>query len=190
MKINDISIDNILKYFQENANQKSLEGMARVGITPEEAYGVKIPVLRALAKSIGKNTQLAQELWEINKRETRILACMIADPNEVTEELLEAWVKDFDYWEICDQCILNLFEKSRFAYLKSFEWAKRKEEYVKRAGFVLMARLAFGDRKATDDSILEFLPAIKENINDDRNTVKKAISWALREMGKRSIHMN
>ncbi|HUT82828.1 MAG TPA: DNA alkylation repair protein [Candidatus Bathyarchaeia archaeon] len=185
-----LTLQQILAHLEENSDPDSLIGMARVGITPADAFGTKIPILRSLAKKLGKNHSLAQELWSINKRETRILACMIDDPKLVTEEQLESWVVEFSYWEICDQCILNLFEKTRFAYQKSYEWSERDEEYVKRAGFVLMARLAFSDRISKDEKLVTFIPIIKRQISDERTTVKKAISWALREMGKRSLQLN
>ena len=164
--------------------------MAKFGITSKNAYGVSIPDLRKLAKKIGKNHDLALQLWEIDTRETRILASMIDEPDLVTEEQMESWVKKFDYWEICDQVCMNLFAYTKFAYGKALEWSKREEEFVKRAGFALMAWLAFKDKKADDAKFEEFFMAIKEESTDDRTYVKKAVNWALRQIGKRNLNLN
>jgi len=185
-----MSYEEILQMLEENANPESIAGMARAGITPEHAYGVKIPVLRKIAKNAGRNSELAKKLWSKNTRETRILACMIEDPSTITEEQMEEWVKEFDYWEICDQCIMNLFDRTEFTNRKIFEWTKRGEEYVKRAGFALIARLAWSDKTKSNEEILEFLPLIIREANDERNMVKKAINWALRQIGKRNLFLN
>ncbi|HUU79512.1 MAG TPA: DNA alkylation repair protein [candidate division Zixibacteria bacterium] len=183
-------LEQIIAKFEKHANPENLVGMAKFGITPDHAYGVSLPVIRDLAKEIGKNHLLAQELWNTNIREPRILACMIADPNKVTEELLEKWVRDFDYWEICDQCIMNLFVKTKFAYTKSLEWVRRDDEYIRRSGFVLMAILSYRDKKTDDSKFLSFLPICKKYSTDQRNIVKKAISWSLRRIGARNLFLN
>ena len=134
MRCNDI-----LKKLKTLYNPKAVEGMARFGINPKNTYGVSIPNLRKMAKETGINHTLAQQLWASDIRETRILASMIDDSEVVTEEQMERWVKDFNYWEICDQCCMNLFKKTKFAYQKVVAWSSREEEFVKRAGFVLMA---------------------------------------------------
>jgi len=185
-----ILYEDIIQMLEENADPKSLAGMARAGITPEQAYGVKIPVLRKIAKNLGRNSDLAKQLWARNTRETRILACMIEDPKTITEEQMENWVMEFDYWEICDQCIMNLFDRTVFTNKKIFEWTKREEEYVKRAGFALIARVAWSDKSKSNEEILEFLPIIIREANDERNMVKKAVNWALRQIGKRNIILN
>lgn len=182
--------DDILKRLKSLSDPRAVEGMAKYGITPERTYGVSIPNLRKIAKETGKDHELAKKLWESNIRETRILACMTDDPEMVSEEQMENWVKDFDYWEICDQCCMNLFEKTKFAYQKSIEWSSRDEEFVKRAGFVLMARLAFSDKKADDERFEKFFPIIKREATDNRNFVKKAVNWALRQIGKRNLNLN
>ena len=164
--------------------------MARCGITPDSTYGVSIPNLRKVAKEIGIDHELAQQLWETDIRETMILACMVDDPEMTTEEQMERWAGDFDYWEICDQCCQNLFENTKFAYQKCVEWSSNEQEFIKRAGFVLMARLAFKDKRAEDSQFEKFLPIIKREASDSRNYVKKAVNWALRQIGKRSLHLN
>lgn len=173
------------------ANPKDVAGMARFGIKPANPLGgISTPYLRKLAKTIGKNHALAYQLWDSTVHEARTLATMIENPTQVTEEQMERWVRDFDSWDICDQCCSNLFDKTQLAYQKALEWTKRPEEYVKRAGFVLMAVLAVHDKAADDDLFLEFLPIIKREADDDRNYVKKAVNWALRQIGKRSINLN
>ncbi len=191
-----IEYDDILKKLKSLSNPKAIEGMARYGITPESTYGVSIPNLRKVAKEIGgacdstRSHVLAQQLWESNIRETKILASMVDDPKTVTEEQMERWIKDFDYWEICDQCCMNLFEKTKFAYQKCIEWSFREEEFVKRTGFVLMARLAVSDKTADGKKFESFFPIIKREATDDRNYVKKAVNWALRQIGKRNLTLN
>lgn len=115
---------------------------------------------------------------------------MIDEPKMVTVKQMENWVKDFDSWDLCDQCCGDLFDKTEFAYQKAMEWSKRDEEFVKRAGFVLMAKLALHDKKAEDKAFLTFLPIIKRESIDDRNFVKKAVNWALRQIGKRNVDLN
>jgi 3-methyladenine DNA glycosylase AlkD len=114
----------------------------------------------------------------------------VDDPQHVTEEQMEAWVRDFDSWDICDQVCSNLFDRTLFAYRKVVEWSGRDEEYVKRAGYVLMAALAVHDKKASDEVFLAFLPIIKAGAADERNFVKKAVNWALRQIGKRNAKLN
>ena len=181
----------ILKRLESLSNPEAVSGMERYGIsTKDKVYGVSIPNLRKLAKEAGKNHSLAQQLWESGSRESRILAGMIDDPKIVPEEQIDRWVEDFDNWEVCDQCCMNLFEKTEFAYQKCFQWSSRDEEFVKRAGFVLMARLAVSDKKAGDRDFEQFLPVIKREAHDNRNYVRKAINWALRQIGKRNLSLN
>lgn len=185
----DLEGDILLK-LKSLSNPKAVEGMRRYGITPEETFGVSIPNLRKIAREIGINHNLSLKLWNINIRETRILASMIDDPKLVSEEQMEDWVKTFDYWEICDQVCQNLFAHTRFAYSKALEWSKRNEEFVKRAGFTIMARLAVGDKKKEDKEFEEFLKVIVDEVVDDRTYVKKAVNWALRQIGKRNLYLN
>jgi len=172
------------------SDPKAVEGMARYGINPQNAYGVSVPNLRQMAKEIGVNHDLAIELWSSDIHEARILASMIADPKLTTEELMESWVKDFDSWDVCDQCCMNLFKRTPFAYRKAIEWSRNEEEFIKRAGFVMMACLAVGDKKAKDRQFEPFFPIIKGEATDDRNFVKKAVNWALRQIGKRNSNLN
>ncbi len=167
-----------------------MEGMARYGINPEKNLGVSVTTLRKVAKEIGKDHQLAQRLWSTEIRDARMVAALIDDPKLVREEQMERWVKDFNSWDICDHCCGHLFDKTEYAYQKAREWSKRKEEFVKRAGFALMAWLAVHDKKAEDKEFLIFFPLIKNESIDSRNYVKKAINWALRNIGKRNLNLN
>jgi len=185
-----VNRDDILKQLKFLSNPKAIEGMARFGITPERTYGVSIPNLRKIAKEIGKDHNLAQELWESNVRETRILASMVDEPDKVTEEQMESWAREFDYWEICDQCCNNLFKKTKFAYQKCIEWSEKEGEFIKRAAFVLMTVLVVHDKKADDKEFEKFFPIIKREVTDGRNFVKKAVNWALRQIGKRNLSLN
>jgi len=180
----------ILKKLKARSNPKNVEGMARFGINPKNTYGVSIPELRKMAKEAGNNHGLALQLWGSGIHEGRILAGMVDEPEKVTEEQMENWAKNFDSWDICDQICSNLFDKTEFAYQKAVEWSERKEEFVKRAGFVLMACLAVHDKKAEDTEFVKFLPIIKRESTDNRNFVKKAVNWALRQIGKRNLNLN
>ena len=143
-----------------------------------------------IAKSIGKNHKLAGDLWNTGLHEARIIACLIDDPDKVTEKQMEKWVKDFNSWDLCDQCCNNLFRKTRFAHQKAVEWSSREEEFVKRAGFVMIAVLAVHDKKSEDNVFLKFLEIAKKQSTDERNFVKKAINWAIRQIGKRNECLN
>lgn len=180
----------IIEKLKSLSDPEAVEGMARYGITPEKTYGVSIPNLRKIAKETGRGQDLSLKLWECNTRETRILAGMIGDPAKVTLEQMESWVREFTYWEICDQCCMNLFEKTVFAYRQAEQWSMNEEEFIKRAGFVLMARLAVSDKKADDNYFENFLPLIKREAADGRNFVKKSVNWALRQIGKRNLNLN
>ncbi len=182
--------EDILKKLKSLSDSKAVAGMARFGINPKNTYGVSIPNLRKMAKEIGKSHFLAQQLWFSGIHEARILAGLIDDSKEVTEEQMEKWVKDFDSWDTCDQVCMNLFDKTEFAHKKAVEWSSKKEEFVKRAAFALMATLAVHDKKSKDEDFLKFLPIIKRESVDDRNYVKKAVNWSLRQIGKRNIKLN
>ena len=172
------------------SNPKALEGMARFGINPENNFGVSIPNLRKIAKETGRDHQLAHSLWATEIHDARILASMIEEPEEVSKNQADKWASDFDSWDVCDEVCMNVFEKLPFAYEKAVEWTGSREEFIKRAGFVLIARLAVSDKKAEDIKFIKFFPYIKEHSKDNRNFVKKAVNWALRQIGKRNINLN
>jgi len=179
----------ILSQLREMSTPAVREGMQRFGIDATHALGVSIPALRALAKEIKKDHALALALWETKFHEARILASMIDDPAHVTVRQIDAWVKDFNSWDLCDQVCGNLFDRTAFAVEKAIAFSKRKEEFVKRAGFVLMAEYAVHNKKAEDKVFLAFLPLIEKEACDDRNFVKKAVNWALRQIGKRNARL-
>lgn len=182
--------DKILGRLKTLSNPEAVAGMARFGINPKNTYGVSIPVLRKMAKEEGRNHSLALELWESGIHEARVLASMLDVPVEVTASQMESWVSDFDSWDVCDQCCSNLFDKTPMAHRKAIEWSSRKEEFVKRAGFALMAALSVHDKRATNSQFRKYLPVIKRESVDDRNFVKKAVNWALRQIGKRNPQLN
>jgi len=176
----------VLARLRSMARPGGREGMARFGINPDRALGVRIPDLRTLAREIGTDHPLALRLWRTGVHEARILAGMIDDPARVTERQMESWARSFDSWDLCDQVCMNLFDKAPLAWSKAAEWAGRDEEFVKRAGFALMACLAVHDKGAGDEAFRRFLPSIEREAGDDRNFVKKAVNWALRQIGKRN----
>jgi 3-methyladenine DNA glycosylase AlkD len=187
---NQTVVSDVLESLRSLSNPETLSSMARFGIKADKAFGVSVPALRKLAKSIGKDHPLALELWDTGLHEARELATMIADPKQITEELMEGWVKEINSWDVCDGCCANLWDKTTFAYQKARQWSKRPEEFVKRAAFSLMAALAVHDKKASDDTFTRFLPIIKRESTDERNFVKKAVNWALRQIGKRNRKLN
>lgn len=181
----------ILAKLKSMASPKDRAGMARFGITVDRAFGgITTPVLKKLARQIGKDHRLAQELWKSGYHEARHLAALIDEPAKVTEQQLERWARDFDSWDIVDGCCLNLLVETPYAHVKAVEWSRRDEEYVKRAAFSLMAVLAVHDKQARDAKFLRFLPIIKRESVDGRNFVKKAVNWALRQIGKRNRPLN
>jgi 3-methyladenine DNA glycosylase AlkD len=180
----------ILEQLRSQANPANVEGMARYGINPHNTLGVSMPILRGIARQNRQNHALALELWDSGIHEARILAALVADPGQVDDELMERWVGDFDSWDVCDQVCSNLFDKTPLAYHKAVEWASRRPEYVKRAGFVLMAALAVHDKKTPDQAFEVFFPIILREAVDERNFVKKAVNWALRGIGKRNRALN
>jgi len=182
--------DEIIDRLWKSANLDNVNGMARFGIATYNTLGVPMPALRAMATEIGRDHMRARTLWESGIHEARILAGLIDDPRQVSPAQMEAWVAAFDSWDVCDQVCSNLFDKTPHAREKAVEWAGRNEEFVKRAGFVLMAELAVHDKKATDERFVQFLPEIVLGAVDDRNFVKKAVNWALRQIGKRNLSMN
>jgi 3-methyladenine DNA glycosylase AlkD len=165
----------IINYLKSLSNEQNKEGQARFGINTEKSFGINIPVLRNLAKQYKKQHELALQLWSTGYY------------RQVTEQQMEAWAADFNSWDLCDQCCGNLFDKTPFAYDKATAWAAREEEFVRRAGFTLMATLAVHDKKAPDEKFFHFFSLIEQFAFDERNFVKKAVNWALRQMGKRSL---
>ena len=180
----------IISKLKSQANKKNVEGMARFGINPKNTLGVSTPVLRKMAKEIGKDHLLAKQLWASGIHEARILACFIDEPEKVTKKQINSWANAFDSCDTCDQCCGNLFNKTDFAWEKAHELVHRKEEFVRRTGFVLMAALSVHDKKAKNSDFEKFFPLLKQYATDERNFVKKAVNWALRSVGKKNLNLN
>lgn len=184
------TVEAVLKRLKKQARPDQLAGMARYGMSVKQRLGVSTPELRKLAKELGKDHELALGLWKSGIADARILASMIDDPDRVTDEQIMEWVKDIDSWDICDQFCMNLFEKTEMSWKKIVEFSERKEEFVKRTSFSLLACLAWHDKKAEDEQFVKLLPIIKSGSTDERNFVKKAVNWALRNIGKRNLNLN
>ena len=182
--------EQVLARLKKLANPKNVEGMARYGINPKNTLGVSVPTLRSIAKEAGRDHGLAAELWKSGYHEARIIAPLVDEPARVTEKQMERWVRDIDSWDICDQCCNNLFRKTEFAHAKAQEWTSRDEEFVRRAGFVMMAVLAVHDKAAPDSRFARYLTVIRRGATDERSFVKKAVNWALRQIGKRNLTLN
>jgi len=180
----------IISKLKEKSNTKSVEGMAKFGMTSTNRLGISVPVMRKLAKQIGKNHDAALELWDSQIPEAQIVAALIAEPEKLTEEQMEHWVKDINSWDVCDQVCMNLFDKSPLAWKKIYDWSEREEEFVKRTAFSLIACIAWHDKTLADEKLIELFPLIKRESTDERNFVKKAVNWALRHIGKKNQNLN
>lgn len=181
-----MAVQEIIDLLKHKAEPAYLAGMQRFGIDATHAIGVRLPELRKLAKIIRKDHALALELWDTGLHEARILASMIDDPAQVTEQQIDNWTKDFYSWDLCDQVCGNLFDRTPFAIAKAIEFSSHKEEFIKRASFVLMAEYAVHHKKAPDETFFRLFPIMEREAWDNRNFVKKAVNWALRQIGKRN----
>jgi 3-methyladenine DNA glycosylase AlkD len=181
-----MTYEEILRMLKANADPAGVEGMARFGIRTESALGLSMPFLRRTAKQIGVDHALALRLWRSGIHEAHILAALVDDPARVTPAQMDRWVKDFDSWDVCDQVCGNLFDRTRYGRRKAVVWAGRKPEFERRAGFALIAALAWHDRQAEDRLFLGYLALCEKYAFDERNFVKKAVNWALRNIGKRN----
>jgi 3-methyladenine DNA glycosylase AlkD len=170
--------------------QRNIDGMARFGIRAKVVYGVAKPKMDELARRIGKNHELALQLWATGVHDARILAGLIDEPEQVNPSQMERWVRDFDNWDVCDGTCCHLFVFAAPAWAKAVEWSSRKKEFEKRAGFALMAYLAYRDKSAPDAKYQRLFPIIRREARDDRNFVRKAVNWALRQIGKRNLKLN
>ncbi len=183
------NLDLALDKLRQKSNYENRTGMARFGIDTAKALGVAMPDIRSIGKSIQKDHLLANALWESDIHEARILASLVDHPEWVTREQMDQWALDFNSWDLCDQVCGNLFDKSDYAPEKIIAWSTRSEEFVKRAAFALIAWRAVHDKKAPDEPFLAYLPIILKASDDPRNFVKKAVNWALRQIGKRSASL-
>lgn len=176
----------VLSKLRELGSPENVAGMARFGIAPAQAFGVPSEPIQRLAREIGRDSALAGQLWDTGIHEARILAAWVIEPASMTRKEMERWAREFDSWAVCDHCCIHLFRKTPFAWDKAVEWSGRRQEYVKRAGFAMMATLAVHDKHASDKAFLALLPIIEREAPDARNFVKKAVNWALRQIGKRN----
>ena len=166
-------------------SKSTRDGLARYGIPADNALGVAVGTLRDLGKELGRNHDLAAGLWKSGYLEARMLAAFVDEPERITPAQMDRWCRDFDNWAICDHVCFHLFDRTPYAYDKVEQWAKSDEEFVKRGAFALLASLALHDKAADDESFLRYFPLIEKAAPDDRNFVKKGVSWALRGIGKR-----
>jgi 3-methyladenine DNA glycosylase AlkD len=185
-----MDVHDVLDNLRQLSRPENIAGMARFGISRVNNLGISIVTLRTLAKKIGTDHELALHLWDSQIHDARLLATLIDDPRLVTRQQMDRWVATFDSWDLCDQCCNNLFYKTPYAYEKLTQWCTKDNEYVKRAGFTLIAVLAVHDKKASDEQFLRLLPLIIKGATDNRNYVKKAVNWALRQIGKRNTILN
>ncbi|MDE6778123.1 MAG: DNA alkylation repair protein [Alistipes sp.] len=184
------TLDDTLSMLRAAASDEFRTGMTRFGIAVDRALGVHIPEVRAIAKRIGTNHRLAMELFDSGVHEAQILASIVADRRLFTPEDMDCWVADFDSWDVCDQCCMNLFRRLPFAYEKVRFYAAAEREFTRRAGFALLATLAVGDKSASDDVFRDFLPLTEEYSVDPRPSIRKAVNWALRQIGKRNSRLH
>jgi 3-methyladenine DNA glycosylase AlkD len=180
----------VVEELRRLGTRRNIKGMARFGIRAAKLFGVSKPKLDALAKKIGRNHSLALALWSTGVHDAKILAGMISEPKLVTVTQMELWVRGFDNWDTCDGTCCHLFVFAAPAWTKAVSWTRRKEEFQKRAGFALAAYLAYRDKSAQDAKFKNFLKIIEREAEDERNFVRKAVNWALRNIGKRNLNLN
>lgn len=176
----------VLTWLERRGTKRNREGMARYGIRSPRIFGVSMAAMQPLAKRLGNDHDLALALWDTGWYEARILTAFVGDPARVTATQMDRWVRDFDNWGVCDTLCFKLFDRTAHAWRKVDQWSGRREEFVKRAGFALLASLALHDKAAADDKFLRTLPLIEAAAMDERNFVKKGVSWALRSIGHRN----
>jgi 3-methyladenine DNA glycosylase AlkD len=184
------TLDQAVAALKALENKDTLAGKAHFGINVSKALGLSMPQIRGIAKTITKDHALAEALWQTGIHEARLMASMVDMPKSVTEDQMDRWVQDFDSWDVCDQTCGELFDRTPFTTLKIHEWSGRPEEFVKRAGFALIAWQAVHDKKRGDTDFFEYLPLVERAATDHRNFVKKAVNWALRQIGKRSATLH
>jgi 3-methyladenine DNA glycosylase AlkD len=180
----------VLEELRAQGEQRNIDGMARFGIRAKIVYGVSKPKMDGLARKIGRSHDLALQLWSTGVHDARILAGMVDEPENVTAAQMDRWMRNFDNWDVCDGTCCHLFVFAKPAWEKAVAWSKRPKEFEKRAGFAMMAYLAYRDKTAADAKYLRLLPMIRRESRDERNFVRKAVNWALRQIGKRNLKLN
>jgi len=182
--------DEVLKWLERRGTRRTVEGLPRYGIEAARAFGVPMGTLLALKKRLGKDQALSVALWESGWYEARLLAALVGDPQRVTRQQMNAWAASFENWGDCDTVCFHLFDRTPFAWEKARQWSASPREFVKRGAFALMACLALHDKAAPDKNFLSLLPLIEKGAHDERNFVKKGVSWALRAIGRRNLVLN
>jgi 3-methyladenine DNA glycosylase AlkD len=183
-------VDEVLAWLKRHGSKRNRDGMARYGIFSEKMFGITVGDLQRYAKELGRSHELALAIWETGWYEARMLAAFIDEPERVAPAQMDRWTRDFDNWGICDTVCMHLFDRTPHAWRKAELWSKKKDEFVKRAAFALMASLALHDKQATDAPFVKFLRLVEGAASDDRNFVRKAVNWALRAIGERSTALN
>jgi 3-methyladenine DNA glycosylase AlkD len=187
----DKEVQAVLAALEQLGSQKILDDMRmRYGIYVEKAFGVPMAAMQKVAKRHGQNHELALALWDTGWYEARTVAALVDDPASVTAGQMDRWCRDFDNWAICDTVCFKLFDRTPHAFHKVEQWASRRGEFVRRGAFALLACLALHDKQAGDDQFVRCLPLIEEGASDERNFVKKGVSWALRAIGGRSLELH
>jgi 3-methyladenine DNA glycosylase AlkD len=185
-----MDVADVLAWFERTGSAKAAAGLARYGLPTTNAYGIPVGALRAYAKRLGPDHDLALKLWKTGSLDARILAAFLGEPARLTVAQMNAWCQDFDNWGTTDTACFALFDRSPLAWKMVAPWVKQKGEFQRRAGFVLMACLAAHDKAAADGDFLKFMPMIERGASDDRNFVKKGVSWALRHVGHRNAKLH
>lgn len=183
-------LDKALELLQSHSDPENVEGMARFGIAVENVLGVSMPDIRKIARTIGKNHDLAISLWDTGIHDARILSSCVDEPDKVTGAQCEKMVRDFKSWDLCDQTCKNLFNDLSFAEEKIYKWRSSREEFIKRAAFALICEFAVHRKKMENEKFEAFLELVIEASSDERNFVKKAVNWALRQIGKRNKYLH
>jgi 3-methyladenine DNA glycosylase AlkD len=180
----------VLRELKALADRRVRQKMAYFGVDVQNAHGISAPVLHNLAKQIGKNHKLAEQLWNTGNHEARILATLIGEPERVTAAQMDRWAKEFDSWDVVDAACCYLFASASPAWHMIYDWSERRPEFEKRGAFSLAAYLSYKDKQAPDAHFNRFLHVIEREAHDERNFVKKAVNWALRNIGKRNLDLN
>jgi 3-methyladenine DNA glycosylase AlkD len=183
-------VDAVISSLKRLSSKATRDGMLRFGIPNDNALGVPVGQMQKLAKEVGRNHKLAEALWQTGIYEGRMMAALVDEPELVTPTQMDRWCKDFDNWGIVDTVCFKLFDETPHAWKKVEQWSRRKEEFQKRAAFALLACLGVHDKQATNEQFLRCLPLIEKASTDERNFVKKGVSWALRVVGRRNIELN
>jgi 3-methyladenine DNA glycosylase AlkD len=183
-------VASVLTWLKRRSSARNREGMARYGLTSKNTLGVSVANIRVLAKRLGRNHGLALALWDTGVYEARMLTTFVDEPSRVTPAQMDRWCRDFDSWGICDALCFHLFDKTPHAWKKIAKWPEARGEFAKRAAFALLASVALHDKTAPDKLFLDSLPLIERAAPDGRNFVKKAVSWALRGIGKRNVALH